>query len=72
MKFKEFYKWCNERACDACWGMREAVICVGVMEDMKKVPFWKREKIWKERYEDEIVYSIVNPTNELIEKYKGA
>ena len=71
MKFKEFVKWCNERAADGCWGMREAVVCIGVMEDIREYPFWKREKIWKERYKDEIVFSIVNPTNELIKKYRG-
>lgn len=72
MKFKEFSRWCNNRACDGCWGMSEAMICVRACEEIYTYPFWKREKIWKERYEDEIVYSIVNPTNELIKKYKGA
>ena len=57
MKFKEFSKWCNDICCDACWGM--------------KYPFWKREKIWKERFKDETINSIVNPTNELIKKYRG-
>ena len=28
MKFKEFAKWCNERACDGCWGMLEAMACI--------------------------------------------
>ena len=71
MKFKEFAKWCNERACDGCWGMSEAIICARVYEIIYKYPFWKREKIWRERCKDEIVNSIVNPTNELIKKYRG-
>ena len=25
MKYKEFIRWCNERACDGCWGMLEAM-----------------------------------------------
>lgn len=25
MKFKEFSAWCNDRACDGCWGMTEAI-----------------------------------------------
>ena len=69
MKFKEFNRWCNERACDGCWGPKEALICIEVCEDMFKIPFWKREKIWKEDYEKSIVSLIVEPTNKLIEKY---
>ena len=49
MTFKEFSKWCNERACDGCWGMKEAMICVTICEDIYKKPFWKREKIWREK-----------------------
>ena len=30
MKFKEFAKWCNERACDGCWGMLEAMACIDI------------------------------------------
>lgn len=69
MTFKEFSKWCNERTCDGCWGMKEAMICVTICEDIYKKPFWKREKIWREDYEKSIVTQIVEPTNRLIEKY---
>lgn len=44
MKFKEFTNWCNERACDGCWGMLEAMACIDLIGEVKKVPFWKREK----------------------------
>lgn len=30
MKFKEFVNWCNERACDGCWGMLEAIACINL------------------------------------------
>ena len=69
MTFKEFSKWCNERACDGCWGMKEAMICASICEDMYKKPFWKREKIWREDCEKSVVSQIVEPTNKLIEKY---
>ena len=54
MKFKEFVNWCNERACDGCWGMSEAITCIGIMNEVKEKPFWKREKYWKENYEHDV------------------
>ena len=72
MKFKEFSRWCNNRACDGFWGMSEAMICVRVCEEIYTYPFWKREKIWKEKYKDEIENKIVNKTNELIREYRGS
>ena len=70
MTFKEFCKWCNDRAFDGCWGSVNAITCISVMELVKQNPFWKREKIWKSVYETSIVESIVKPTNRLI-KEKG-
>lgn len=71
MKYKEFVKWCNDRASDGCWGMAEAMTCINTMDTVNKKPFWKREKVWKDRYEQSIVNNIVIPTNKLIEKYLG-
>lgn len=48
MKYKEFRVWCNERAADGCWDMMTAMFCVWVLREVKKIPFWKREKVWKE------------------------
>ena len=47
MKFKEFVIWCNERACDGCWGLNEAIICINIVQDIRSKPFWKRNKEWK-------------------------
>ena len=44
MSFKEFVRWCNERACDGCWGLSAAITCVGIMHEVEEKPFWKREK----------------------------
>lgn len=71
MKYKEFVKWCNDRASDGCWGMAEAMTCINIMDTVNKKPFWKREKVWKDRYEQSIVNNIIIPTNKLIEKYLG-
>ena len=65
MKFKEFSAWCSDRACDGCWGMKEAIICIEVYEDIKKLPFWKREKKWEE-VKTEIESKIVEPINKMI------
>lgn len=68
MKYKEFRNWCSDRAADGCWGMNEAIICIGVMSDINALHFWQREKIWNELYKDEIVNKIVKPTNEKIKE----
>ena len=65
MKYKEFYKWCSDRTFDGCWGMYEAIICINIIEDFKKTPFWKRKKKWEEMKE-EIVTNIVEPINKKI------
>lgn len=44
MTFKEFTAWCNERACDGRWGMVEAMVCIDLMAEIRKLSFWKREK----------------------------
>lgn len=70
MSFKEFTRWCNERACDGCWGMIEAMACIDIMRDVNKMQFWKREKCWQMEYEDRMLNEIVNPINSKIAKYK--
>ena len=64
MKYKKFVAWCNQRACDGCWGMLTAMACIDLIEKMRKVPFWKREKVWKEKYEKQVTDEIVNPIGE--------
>lgn len=69
MKYKEFYKWCSDRCFDGCWGMNEAMICVSTVEVIQKVRFWEREKVWQEKYAENVV-PIVEATNERIEQVK--
>ena len=64
MKYKEFVDWCNQRACDGCWSMNTAIYCIGVCETVNALPFWKRNKVWKEKYEEEVVRDVVEVINE--------
>ena len=66
MTFKEFTAWCNERACDGRWGMVEAMVCIDLMAEIRKLSFWKREKFWRELYEKRILDEIVEPINQKI------
>ena len=59
MTFKEFTAWCNERACDGRWGMVEAMVCIDLMAEIRKLSFWKRENFWRELYEKRILDEIV-------------
>lgn len=70
MKYKEFRKWCNDRACDGRWSMENAQYCIAVIEIFKYIPFWKREKVWQKIYKDFILNSIVIPTNNIIANLK--
>lgn len=70
MTYKEFMRWCNERACDGCWGKETCIRCLVIIEKVKKEPFWQRKKKWRE-YEQYVVERLVNPTNEKIREAYG-
>lgn len=71
MKYKEFSDWCNARAQDGCWGMKEARICISILNEIERKPFWRREKIWKFDYEHYIVSNIIIPINDKIRRVKN-
>lgn len=69
MTFKEFVCWCNARACDACWGFQTVRVCTGVMEIVRAVPRWRREKVWQKINRTfGIVEGYVRPTNAAIKR----
>lgn len=68
MTFKEFKIWCNKRAADGCWGMMTAMFCIWILKEVKKIPFWKREKVWKEKYEKEIMKDVIEPIEKKIKE----
>jgi len=47
MSYKQFVAWCNERACDGQWSIGTALACIGAMDMIRPMPFWKREKAWQ-------------------------
>lgn len=70
MTYKQFKQWCNERASDGCWGFREAISCIEILRNLKKLPFWKRKKMW-DVIGDEVVRVLVEPTNRKIQEIRG-
>lgn len=71
MTFKEFKTWCNQRACDGCWGMLDAMVCIDIIQTVQKKLFWKREKFWQEEYANDVMEQIVNPIERKIEEVAG-
>lgn len=71
MKYKDFVRWCNERACDGCWGLPVAMSCIAIIDEVKSAPFWKRKKVWNEfNADNRIEEYIVKPVNKRIEEIK--
>lgn len=69
MSYKEFTNWCNDRSTDGKWGYSEASECISAINEINKLPFWKRNKYWSEKYEFDILDRIVNKTNKIINSY---
>lgn len=59
MNFSEYVRWCNERTRDGCWDILTAMTCFNIIKTVKKVPFWKREKYWKDVYENRVLEEII-------------
>ena len=69
MTFKQFMAWCNERACDGCWSFDVVTFCIEIIRDVKKQPFWRRERHWKILNEMfDIENKVVNHINAKIEE----
>ena len=70
MTFKEFVSWCNDRAADGCWGINAATVCISIVNEVRELPFWKREKFWKEKYEEKVICAIVKPIEKKISELR--
>lgn len=67
MKFKQFLSWCNDRACDGCWSIDTISFCIDILDEVRRHPFWRREKVWQELDKEfEIVEKVVKPINRKI------
>ncbi len=72
MTYKEFLKWCNDRACDGYWGFTVAIDCASICDAIYAQPFWKRKKFWNEINKDNQIERIyINPTNQRIQQILG-
>lgn len=70
MKFKEFAKWCNDRACDGFWGMGDAIFCADIVKQVNDCRFWVKERKWQKLNSCySIEESIVIPINNKIKEY---
>ena len=69
MTFEDFMVWCNDRACDGFWSLREVMEVLDIVSDVMKTRPWRREKYWKKRYESRVMQRIVIPTNKRIEEF---
>ena len=71
MTYRQFRKWCNDRCFDGYWEHVEACICIQTLNEIvSNAPWYKRNKLWKEEYEEYIVNKIVNPINSMIRAYE--
>lgn len=48
--------------------MLTAMTCIHIISEMKKIPFCKREKEWKRKYEKQVIDEIINPIEEKIKE----
>lgn len=37
MTYKEFFRWCNDRACDGKWSMETAINCLDIIDEIEKI-----------------------------------
>lgn len=67
MTYKEFKKWCNQRATDGCWSLKQAIFCADVRKYIDSHYFWQREKVWKEEYEFLTYLQVIKPINDKLQ-----
>jgi hypothetical protein len=83
MTYKQFFDWCNERACDGMWGLYEALVCTDVINKIesvkvsgfhfrkKKLTEQARENAWIKLNSKWRIEEIINATNKKIVKFRG-
>lgn len=49
--YKEFKTWCNERAQDGEWGHIIGMQSITILDKMKRVRFWRKNRVWRENYQ---------------------
>ena len=72
MKYKDFVRWCNQRACDGCWDYATYatyLICIAIMKEVESVPLDKRDKLWRSVRAD-VEEKAVKPIEEYLKKLR--
>ena len=67
--YRQFRKWCNDRACDGFWSKDVAEACISILELMQTVPWHRRRKVWN-RFSLTVMENIVGPINRKIEEFR--
>lgn len=70
MEYKDFVRWCNQRACDGCWDYATCLVCIAIMNEIESVPLCKRNKLWREVRAD-VEEKAVKPIEERLKKLRG-
>lgn len=70
MKFREFVSWASDRAADGFWNYQIATVSLAIIHDVQKIPFWKRERIWKDKFENDVLNDLVYPVNKRIAEWR--
>lgn len=80
MKYTEFKEWCNERACDGCWGSRNiAISFINIIDTINstsrsKFPLFRKkykEKIWQGFNSEFHIDELIAKLNSEINDYKN-
>ena len=70
MKYKEFKRWCNERAFEGTWSLSQAKYCIDVINYIDAHYFWQKEKVWKEEYEFLTYITVIKPIEDTFKNIK--
>lgn len=66
MTYKEFFRWCNDRACDGRWSMETAISCLDIIDEIEKIEvkfLGIKLKRKTERLKEEAWQSMINNKN---------
>lgn len=69
--FKEFKRFCNERAADGCWNMESAITLIQIYDDCNSVSIFprKKNKYFQEHYGEAMTKFVSDTYSEM--KAKG-
>lgn len=70
MEYKDFVRWCNQRACDGVLDYATYLICIAIMKEVESVPLDERDKLWRSVRAD-VEEKAVKPIEEYLKKLRG-